>query len=102
MSEKGLEKVFNIYAEALKRETGGLSLSERIVKNQYYKNIINLGPRILPFIFKDMQKEPYYWFEALEQLIKPKIDPIAAQHYGNMEKMTNDWLNWAKENNYIT
>ena len=93
------ERLFSKLAAKWRSETGGYSTSHQITKNKNYIEIINLKEKVLPFIFKEMEKEPEYWFEALKQITK--TDPVPNSHYGNIIKMTNDWLSWAKEHNYV-
>ena len=78
---------------------GGYSTSRQITRNGSYFDIIGMGEKALPFIFKDMANEPDYWFEALKHITK--VDPVPASHYGDLYKMTDDWLKWAREHNYL-
>ena len=97
-----LEQQFKELSEKWRNETGGYSTSKQITNNKTYKDIIGLGPKVLPLIFKDLQKEPDYWFDALTHITKPKNDPIKNENYGDIELMTKDWLNWARQNKYIS
>jgi hypothetical protein len=84
------EKQFNYLANKWKRETAGYSTSYHITKHEAYLDIIGMG-----------KQEPDYWFVALKHIVKPKVDPIPNEHYGDLEKMTEDWLNWGRENNIL-
>jgi hypothetical protein len=92
---------FKYLSDKWKKETNGLSLIHQITKNKNYKYIIDMGEKVVPLIFKDLQNEPFYWFEALNQILTPTQDPILKDHYGDLDKMAEDWLNWAKKNQYI-
>jgi hypothetical protein len=93
---------FKYLSAKWKKETGGYSLINQITKNKNYQYIIDMGEKVVPLIFKDLQNEPFYWFEALNQILKPQQDPILKKHYGNIDKMAQDWLKWGKEHNYLS
>lgn len=65
-----------------------------ILSNRYYQEIIHLGEiydiEIISLILEDLKSEPDYWFEALSKI--SGHDPIPDEHRGNLELMTQDWL----------
>lgn len=61
--------------------------------------LVNLGEQILPFIFRDLQNNTSHWFITLTQITG--VNPIEKEHIGNIENMKNDWINWAKANNFL-
>jgi hypothetical protein len=71
----------------------------QITSNRNYLDIIALGRPVLPILFKDMQSEPRWWFEALRQITGE--NPCPREHAGMLDMMTNDWLVWAREKGYI-
>ena len=91
-----IEKKFYDLASKWKEETAGYSTARLITRNKSYKKIIETGKRFLPFIFEDLKKEPDYWFVALEEITRK--NPVPNDHYGDFEKMTEDWLNWWQNN----
>lgn len=96
-----IEDQFNKLAFQWRKETGGYSTTPQITRNGRYVDIIGMGMKVVPLILKDLQKEPDYWFVALSHIVKPDVDPIAKEHFGDLEKMTEDWLKWGKENKII-
>lgn len=96
-----LELKFSELASKWRKEVGGYSTMIHITGNDNYLDIIGMGKEVLPYILKDLQKEADYWFVALKHIAKPENDPIRDDHYGDIELMRQDWLNWAKENNLL-
>jgi hypothetical protein len=93
------EKQFNELAAKWRKETGGYSTMIHIAGNNNYLDIIGMGKDVLPYIIKDLQKEPDYWFVALKHITKE--NPVPKEHIGDIDKMAEDWLNWARENKII-
>lgn len=82
-----------------KSQTKHLSNPSEILSNEYYKNILNMGPSILPLIFKDLEQNGGEWFEALETMTN--VNPVIDEHIGIYMDMKNDWLEWARTFKYI-
>lgn len=61
--------------------------------------LVKLGYQIIPFIIEDLKNNSSHWFITLSQITG--INPIKSENRGNIEQMKNDWIEWAKENNYI-
>lgn len=64
-----------------------------------YQSIIEMGMPAVPFILKELQEDPDYWFWALQEITKE--NPILPEHEGNLDNMITDWLTWGKEKGYI-
>ena len=94
-----LEKRFNEYATRWKNETIGYSSTLHITRNDSYLDIIGMGESVVPFILRDLKKEPNHWFVALRAITKE--NPVQKEHYGNIEEMRQDWLVWGKKNRLI-
>lgn len=61
-----------------------------------YLEIIRMGKQVVPFIIEDMRKTNNHWFVALEAITGANVIPV--EHYGQIELMTHDWLNWFNKN----
>lgn len=93
-----LEDKFNRLANAWKSVAAGPASSiSRIVTHPAYLEIISLGEKMIPFILRDLQKEPNHWFVALKILAR-QFSPVKPQDAGNMKKMTEAWLEWGRKN----
>lgn len=79
----------------------GASSSARVIANSpSYKRIIFMGKRVLPLIFRDLERrsEPDHWFTALREITN--ANPVSENDRGNMRAMAKSWLKWAKSNGY--
>lgn len=74
--------------------------SSTTVRNNHpaYQEIISMGPEVVPLLLRDMEKNHTHWFFALRQITG--ADPIPQSAAGNIPKMTEAWLHWAKDNGY--
>ena len=93
------ELKFQLLAESWKEESRFFSFANQFTQLPSYQAIINMGNAALPFIFKEMADEPQHWFVALKTIVGE--NPVSPAHKGNIQLMTNDWLQWAKMKNYI-
>lgn len=93
------ELKFQLLAESWKEESRFFSFAKQSTQLQSYQAIIEMGDSALPFIFKEMINEPNHWFTALKKIVGE--NPVSPEHTGNIQLMTNDWLQWAKMKNYI-
>ena len=91
-----VHRIFLISYEMWKLETQFISDPNKIEENRWYREIIRLGPDVVPFILSQMQDRPDYWFSALTEITGN--DPIPEEHYGDLAAMTADWLKWGYEN----
>lgn len=98
-TDKEIEKIFITLRDRWKEETFILSSSTKITRNENYQSIIQLGVRALPLILKDLEETGSFWFEALEALTGLNLVP--EEHWGNIPKMTQIWVDWGRRNNYL-
>ncbi len=90
---------FELLVKKWKNETKYFSFSKDINQSEYYQAIIKMGKIVLPYIFIELEKEPTHWFSALKQITNE--NPIKENSKGNIQLMTNDWLQWAKTQGVI-
>jgi hypothetical protein len=67
-----------------------------IYDNKYYKEIINMGKKVVPILINDLKSSDGDWYEALNKITG--VNPIKKENNGFVDKMQNDWINWYKEN----
>ncbi len=97
--ERDLQAEFSELAQKWKEEIGAESSLSRITGNRHYLKIISLGTKVVPFILRDLKKEPAPWFLALRVLTdQPDVGKEAS---GNFSKMAEAWLKWGEENQHI-
>ena len=93
------EQKFRQLAGRWREETRALSSDSDIVANFAYYQIIGMGERALPFIFNEMQAHGGRWFWALRAITGE--NPVRGEDRGNVRRMTETWLDWAHERNYV-
>jgi hypothetical protein len=94
-----LRDQFEALAAQWKAETALLSATGAMVARPAYQAIIAMGPPALPLILRDLEGEPAHWFEALRAISGE--DPVPREHWGLIEAMRRDWLEWGKKRGLI-
>lgn len=74
--------------------------SSSTVRNNHsaYREIISLGPEVVPLLLRDLEDNQTHWFCALREITG--ADPIPESAVGNVPKMVEAWVRWAKDNGY--
>ena len=93
-----IEERFRRLAAAWQRETDYLSSMAEASSHPVYQEIIRLGPDVIPLLLRDLQAHHTHWFAALQMLTGAQ--PIPRSAAGNIPKMIEAWLRWAKNNGY--
>lgn len=82
-----------------REETEYLSSSTQITGHPAYQELIALGPAALPFLFRDLEKtRDGHLSKALAAISGAR--PIPAEERGQVGKIADRWLRWARENGY--
>jgi len=92
-----LEKEFNRLAQDWKSGLGPQSSITRIVTHPAYLEIISHGEEMIPFVLRELQREPNHWFIALKAMAK-NFSPVRPEDAGNIKKMAEAWLEWGRKN----
>jgi hypothetical protein len=93
-----VEAEFQRLAEWWTRETGYLSSLTEAFKHPAYRAIVALGPVVVPVLLRQLEKDPDWWFGALNELTG--ANPIPLDHRGNLGAMAADWVAWGRTNGY--
>lgn len=64
-----------------------------------YLEIIGMGEKAVPLLLNELEKRPSHWFIALTAITGQ--NPIPEEARGRFKEMTEAWLEWGRENNYI-
>ena len=97
--EPTLEQTFNTEADKWDRETAILSSMPAMVLHESYQRIIAMGPEVVPYLLRDLERSRRSWFWALTHLTK--ADPVAPEDRGNLDKMVSAWIAWGKRERKI-
>lgn len=87
---------FAMWAKVWRNETRNISNVREVTSHYAYRRIIEMGPTVVPFILKELERSPDFWFYALRKLTT--ANPVRQEYAGNMKKMREAWLTWAKKN----
>jgi hypothetical protein len=85
-----------MWAKVWRNETGNISNVREVISHYAYRRIIEMGPAVVPFILKELERSPDFWFYALRKLTT--ANPVRQEYAGNVKKMREAWLTWAKKN----
>lgn len=93
-----VEERFRRLAAAWHRDTDYLSFMEDTDSHPAYQEIIGLGTEVVPLLLRDLAQKHTHWFTALEAITGAR--PTSAADAGNIPRMAEAWLRWAKDNGY--
>jgi len=96
--QKEISYQFQNLMRKWKDDTMFTSSTTKMCSNPSYLRIIGVGKKVLPFIFRELEREPNHWFVALEAITGD--DPVSPGHIGNVREMAKDWLSWARGMGY--
>jgi hypothetical protein len=74
------------------------SSSTEITQDPAFQEIIGLGPAVVPFMLRDLEQRPRLWVWALPAITG--ADPVPAPDRGNIARMRDAWLRWARAEGY--
>ena len=63
-----------------------------MAEHQAYQKIIAMGNDVVPFIIKEMEREPDHWFIALYAITG--ANPVPSESRGHIDEMTQAWIDW--------
>src|SRR2546423_8644414 len=92
-----MERIFSDLAQRWRRETAAHSVLQKKVLHPAYQRIIGLGPAIVSYILRELQREPAHWFCALNAITGADPAPAAS----TFQKAAEAWLKWGQERAYL-
>lgn len=97
--KKSLKEHFEILKNLWLEETKMSSNVYMTLKHPAHLSILNLGIEIIPFLLEDLQEHNNHWFYTLS--IITGENPIMPESLGDIEKISDDWIEWGKSKNFI-
>jgi len=88
-------KIFQALVEAWRQEVQFLSSVTEMSLHPAYQRIIGMGASVLPLLLRELENRPDHWFWALTAITG--VDPVQPADRGKIEKMSEAWLKWGKE-----
>lgn len=93
------EQRFRRLADEWREKARALSSDSDIVSIFAYHQIIGMGQRALPLIFNELHNHGGRWFWALRAITGE--NPVRPEDRGNVRRMTETWLEWARDRDYV-
>jgi hypothetical protein len=93
-----VEERFRQLEAAWMAEVGHHSSTTKLVNHPAFQEIIRLGQVVVPFMLPDLEKRPRLWVWALPDITG--ADPVAVEDRGDIARMSEAWLRWARANGY--
>ena len=93
-TEPAALRVFRRLADAWTDDTKFLSSSSQIDAHPSYRQVIRMGPVVVPFILADLKLTSRHWFTALQQLTGE--NPVPRESWGRIRDMADHWLAWGR------
>ncbi|MEK6289079.1 MAG: hypothetical protein AABO57_25445 [Acidobacteriota bacterium] len=101
-SSAELEQTFTKLAEQWRNETAHLSLAGEKANSFAYHQIMAMGPRVLPLIFRELEATTSDWFWALRAIARDKAPVIKPEDRGRVRRIAEIWMDWGKQNGYVS
>jgi hypothetical protein len=86
-------------ADEWSHEVGNSSSMLTTTQHRKYREIINLGMDVVPFMLLDLQTRKRFWFPALYEITR--IRPFDDSDVGNSKRMIQSWIQWGKRKKLI-
>lgn len=87
-----LRRTFEGLAEAWRKRTRYVSFTHKMVATTEYQRIIGLGRPVVPLLLQDLEREPDFWFWALECITGE--NPVPESALGSIRAMADAWIEW--------
>ena len=90
---------FERLASVWERESAHISSPTEMALLPSYQEIIGMGRPAVPLILGRLSQGANHWFWALRSITG--LNPVSEENLGRIDKMTDDWLRWGKQNGII-
>ncbi len=92
------ESLFNRLAAQWRQERGATSWAFEMAMLPSYQRVIGMGPAAIPFILRELERQPDHWFWALKSITG--ANPVKPPQRGKIKEMAQAWLDWARQRGY--
>ena len=98
-TDESLKAAFEELALSWSADTAHLSSPIKLMAHPAYRQIIALGPSVLPLMLRDLKETGRFWFPALIAITGE--NPIPDEAAGDIERMTSAWVEWGHKNGLL-
>jgi hypothetical protein len=89
-----LRATFQQLAEAWRQRSGYLGFIHKKVALPEYHRIIGLGRPVVPLLLRELEREPEFWFSALEAITGENPVPESVSSSGDIRATADAWVEW--------
>ena len=93
-----IEEKFARLAARWLAETAYVSSSSDLTAHPAFQEMVGMGPVVIPLLLRELERRTGHWHRALRQITG--ADPVPAADRGNIDKASEAWLRWGKEQGY--
>ena len=97
--DEGLRVTFEELARAWTAETAHISSPVKLMEHPAYRQIVGLGPAVLPLLLRDLAENRRFWFPALNAITGE--NPVPDDAAGEIGKMIEAWIEWGRKRRLI-
>ncbi|HEY7326964.1 MAG TPA: hypothetical protein VH592_04965 [Gemmataceae bacterium] len=94
-NQPSLEVHFLALVKQWKKDTETDSSITRMVRHPAYQEIISMGEPVVPLLLAELQREPDFWFAALQKITG--ADPASKASAGKIEELAKAWIEWGRD-----
>lgn len=98
-SPESLEAELKQLAADWKRTRGVASSIARLAMLPPYQRIVGKGRDAIPFLLRELTREPDHWFWALTAITGE--NPVPEQAEGDLQAMARAWIAWGTARGYL-
>jgi hypothetical protein len=94
-----VDVVFAELARTWSADTAHLSSLTELMEHPAYRQIIGLGPPVVPLLLRDLQETGRFWFPALHAITGE--NPVPDDAAGDVRRMSEAWIVWGRRNGLL-
>jgi len=93
-----VDEKFAALAAQWRAETAWTSAVSQMVMHPAYQEIIGMGRDVIPYLLRELERQPEHWFWALRAITG--ADPVRPEQRGQVAAMAQSWRQWGQEHGY--
>jgi hypothetical protein len=88
---------FETIVEKWHKDTRHTSSLTKMITHPSYRRIIEIGPKVLPLLFKELNERPNHWLVALNAITREDPAPTGS----TFGEAVQAWLAWGRDRGYL-
>ncbi len=70
-----------------------------MAKHPAYRQIVEMGPAVVPLLLAELKRKPDFWFAALREITGENPAPPASA--GKIKEMARAWVEWGRKRGLV-